>query len=71
MSNSDNILDFHQISKNVRVSGVTKIAGKSCDCPVDAGKKAELVSGKKKGTQPIVFGTPLAGWVDFKGFWLD
>ena len=26
------------------VSGVTKIAGKSCDCPVDAGKKAELVS---------------------------
>ena len=24
-----------------------------------------------KGTQPIVFGTPLAGWVDFKGFWLD
>ena len=26
------------------VSGVTKIAGKSCNCPIDAGKKAELVS---------------------------
>ena len=26
------------------VSGVTKIAGQSCNCPVDAGNKAELVS---------------------------
>lgn len=25
-------------------SGTTKIAGKTCNCPVDAGKKAELVS---------------------------
>ena len=31
------------------VSGATKIAGKACNCPVDAGKKAELVSAAVSG----------------------
>ena len=30
-----------------------------------------VIADAKKGTFSIVFGTPLAGWVDFKGFWLD
>jgi len=29
------------------------------------------VQGLTKRTLSIMFGTPLAGWVDFKGFWLD
>ncbi len=33
------------------VSGTTKIAGKACNCPVEAGKTAELVSAAAKNVQ--------------------